>query len=227
MLGDKDYVVVPGPFAAAELGEALNAIAKADAEAGPDEVKVAATSIRMNSILDRAPIVAALFTHEPLLRTASAIIGAPYRLSGFHLRTVLPGAGAQALHQDVAPGQDGWPLVGFIFMVDAFSPENGATRFVPGSHGVESIPPDLREKHPAEEVACGPAGSMILFNGSAWHGFGANRTLKPRRSIYGALIPSGAVPARDYEKSLAPAVWSQLAAPARRILSGTAVGATG
>lgn len=27
-----------------------------------------------------------------------------------------------------------WPLVGFILMIDEFRPDNGATRFVPGSH---------------------------------------------------------------------------------------------
>ena len=36
--------------------------------------------------------------------------------------------------------------------------------------------------------ACGPAGSMILYNGSVWHGHGANPTDRPRRSIQGAYI---------------------------------------
>jgi ectoine hydroxylase-related dioxygenase (phytanoyl-CoA dioxygenase family) len=35
---------------------------------------------------------------------------------------------------DVQRDSSGWPLVGFILMIDAFRPDNGATRFVLGSH---------------------------------------------------------------------------------------------
>ena len=44
------------------------------------------------------------------------------------------GRGPQALHVDVGRHAAEWPLVGFILMVDDFRPDNGATRFVPGSH---------------------------------------------------------------------------------------------
>jgi ectoine hydroxylase-related dioxygenase (phytanoyl-CoA dioxygenase family) len=72
------------------------------------------------------------------------------------MRTVLPRATAQTLHQDVSPAVTAGPLVGFGFMVDAFSGENGATRFVPGSEALESMPADwLFLQHPAEERACG------------------------------------------------------------------------
>jgi ectoine hydroxylase-related dioxygenase (phytanoyl-CoA dioxygenase family) len=82
------------------------------------------------------------------------------------------------------------------------------------------MPERLLGEHPAEERACGPPGSMIVFQGSVWHGFGANRTPKPRRSIYGALIPKHANSARDYQGSLPPAVWEQLPACARDVLTG-------
>ena len=38
------------------------------------------------------------------------------------------------------------------------------------------------------QLACGPAGSMILFNGSIWHGQAAHGAAEPRRSIQGAYI---------------------------------------
>jgi ectoine hydroxylase-related dioxygenase (phytanoyl-CoA dioxygenase family) len=37
-------------------------------------------------------------------------------------------------------------------------------------------------------LACGPAGSVIVYNGSVWHGHSANQTSQPRRSIQGAYI---------------------------------------
>jgi ectoine hydroxylase-related dioxygenase (phytanoyl-CoA dioxygenase family) len=68
----------------------------------------------------------------------------------------------------------------FILMVDAFVPENGATRFAPGSH---------REPPGRLEIpACGSAGSLIAYNGSVLHEHGANLTDRPRRSIQGAFI---------------------------------------
>ena len=34
-------------------------------------------------------------------------------------------------------------MVGFIFMIDEFRPENGATRFLPGSQGASEAPGTL------------------------------------------------------------------------------------
>jgi ectoine hydroxylase-related dioxygenase (phytanoyl-CoA dioxygenase family) len=81
-----------------------------------------------------------------------------------------------------------WPMLGFIVMVDEFRTDNGATRFVPGSQNAVQRPPS------SESVAaCGPVGSIIVYNGSVWHGHGANGTDLPRRSIQGAYIRRNAV----------------------------------
>src|SRR5262249_50788192 len=133
-----------------------------------------------------------------------AVIRRPFRLSTMHARTVRPDAAAQELHVDFDRDSDGWPMLGFIFMIDEFRPDNGATRFVPGSHRSEARP----SAGAPEPLACGPAGSMILFNGSVWHGHSANRSRAPRRSIQGAYIrreaPSGAnLPARMRPETLA------------------------
>lgn len=74
-------------------------------------------------------------------------------------------------------------MTGFIFMIDDFTPHNGATCFLPGSQGMDT-PPALSSLVPA----CGRSGSVIVFNGSVWHGHGPNRTDTARRSIQGAYI---------------------------------------
>jgi ectoine hydroxylase-related dioxygenase (phytanoyl-CoA dioxygenase family) len=43
--------------------------------------------------------------------------------------------------------------------------------------------------------ACGAAGSLIVFDGSTWHGHGANATAGWRHSVQGAFIPRAAAPA--------------------------------
>lgn len=83
-------------------------------------------------------------------------------------------------------------MVGFIFMVDEFRCDNGATHFVPGSHNWPAGPSELMSDPVADcegqVQACGPAGSMVIYTGSVWHGHTANLTDTPRRSIQGAYI---------------------------------------
>jgi ectoine hydroxylase-related dioxygenase (phytanoyl-CoA dioxygenase family) len=82
--------------------------------------------------------------------------------------------------------------VGFIFMVDEFRRDNGATRFVPGSHRWRQAPSavmqDASADHEGQVSACDPAGSVVIYNGSVWHGHGVNQTKEPRRSIQGAYL---------------------------------------
>jgi len=222
MLSERGYMVTSGPFEGADLTAIMSALECAVAEALPHQIKrgSSGTNVRVDGLLPKAPRLEALFTHPPVLVAAKGLTGV-FRLSSFHVRTVLPGSSAQLLHQDVRPHADGWPLLGFIFMVDDFTPENGATRFVPGSQELEDMPEELLRSHPYEEHACGPAGSMILFNGSVWHGFGANLSGKPRRSVQGSLIPQNATAAVDYERTLPAAVWKKFSDAGRAILRGS------
>jgi ectoine hydroxylase-related dioxygenase (phytanoyl-CoA dioxygenase family) len=91
-------------------------------------------------------------------------------------------------------------------MVDDFRPENGATRFVPGSHRWLHAPQahvaELRGNHAEQVQACGPAGSLIIFNGSTWHDHAANTSDLPRRSLQGAFIPRDGKAAQDFAARL-------------------------
>lgn len=139
-LPEKGFATVPGPFSGRDLEAAIGAYDHAVATAGPEDCREGSTSIRVNALLDRAPELAAILTHQPLLDAAAALIGGPFKLSAFHARSIRPDAAAQTLHQDVAPGQGGWPLLGFILMIDPFEVENGATRFLPGSADLRELP---------------------------------------------------------------------------------------
>lgn len=115
-----------------------------------------------------------------------------------HGRAVKANSTAQPLHVDFQRDADGWPMVGFIFMIDEFRSDNGATRFLPGSHTWQTAPKDAMSDPAADHeqvLACGPAGSVIVYNGSIWHGHSPNRTSEPRRSIQGAYIRREARPA--------------------------------
>jgi ectoine hydroxylase-related dioxygenase (phytanoyl-CoA dioxygenase family) len=108
-------------------------------------------------------------------------------------------------------------------MIDVVRPDNGATRFIPGSHRWPGSPADTlsdqRAAYDGEVLACGKAGSLLVFNGSAWHGHTANTSSAPRRSIQGAFIPRSGSAAIDFAARMQPETHKRISPLARQLLS--------
>jgi ectoine hydroxylase-related dioxygenase (phytanoyl-CoA dioxygenase family) len=161
---------------------------EAVAAADPRDVGGGRSSVRVWDFVNRGGAFDELYLLEPVLAACRLVIGAPFKLSTMHSRAIKPRAPVDNLHVDFAReaedvARDAWPMLGFIVMLDEFTADNGATRFVPGSqHAAQQ--PAVADSVPA----CGPAGAVIVYNGSVWHGHGANATDRPRRSIQGAYI---------------------------------------
>ena len=191
-LCDVGFVVIPGPVAPDRLAQFAEAYDSAGAGSVSDDISMGSSTTRVDDFVNRGPEFDSLYVYEPVLKACCRVIAAPFHLSTMHARAVNPGAPAQDLHADYRRTADGWPMVGFIFMVDEFRRDNGATRFVPGSHRWEHTPSDVMQDAAADYdgqvSACGPAGSVVIYNGSVWHGHGVNQTREPRRSIQGAYI---------------------------------------
>jgi ectoine hydroxylase-related dioxygenase (phytanoyl-CoA dioxygenase family) len=197
-LHDVGFIVVAGPVAPTSLAQLAAAYDAAVSDAHPDDVSIGSSTTRVHDFVNRGPDFDGLYVYAPILGACCSIIGQPFKLSTMLARTVNPNTPAQALHVDFRRDVDGWPMVGFIIMVDEFRSDNGATRFVPGSHKWPTSPTDVMEVPAADYeqqvVACGPVGSVIIYNGSVWHGHSANQTGEPRRSIQGAYIRRGVEP---------------------------------
>jgi hypothetical protein len=221
-LDEAGFTVIPGPATAAELAHLSAAYDAAVAGAAPDDVKVGSSTTRVRDFVNRGPEFDGLYLHLPVLKACCRILPGPFRLSTMHARTLRSGLPAQDLHVDFERDSYGWTMVGFIFMVDEFRNDNGATRFVPGSHLWSSIPRDvqggLKAEYPGQVVACGPAGSMIVFNGSVWHGYTVNRSGEPRRSIQGAYIRRDAESGEDVPKRMRPETLSRISPLAKYLL---------
>lgn len=194
-LHDVGFIVIPGPVPAGRLAQFAEAYDSAVAGAAAEEVSVGRTTTRVHDFVNRGPEFDGLYIYEPILEACCRIIDQPFKLSTMLARTVRPYSPAQSLHVDFRRDLDGWPMLGFILMVDEFHADNGATRFVPGSHEWSTLPADISVDYEGQVLACGVAGSVIVYNGSVWHGHAANRTGEPRRSIQGAYIRRDAEPA--------------------------------
>jgi hypothetical protein len=139
------------------------------AGADPAELHTGRTgsTTRIDDFVHRGPEFDGIYIYPPLLTACCQIVGGPFKLSGMRARTLKPGAPMERLHVDVKYRANGWPFVGCILMIDAFDAENGATRFVPGTHLQAAEPSEVtgdpQSAHADEVLACGPAGSIIIF----------------------------------------------------------------
>src|SRR5262245_25778912 len=193
------------------------------ASARGDDLRVGSTSTRLTDFVNRGPVFDELYVFPPLLEACRHVIGSRFKLSSFNGRTLRAGSPNQELHVDVRRESADWPLVGFILMIDEFRPDNGATRFVSGSHqwlaAPEETMTDARADHPQQQLACGAAGSLLVFNGSVWHGHTANTSPAPRRSLQGAFIPSGGRSATDFAGRMSNETRARLSSRARDVLA--------
>lgn len=217
-LGDAGFVVVAGPVAPAALPLLAAAYDAAVLSADPADFGVGRTTTRVHDFVNRGPEFDELYIHKPILGACCSVIGRPFKLSTMLARTLNPNSPAQELHVDFWRETDGWPMVGFIIMIDDFRTENGATRFVPRSHLWREVPSDLAMDYEGQVSACGSAGSVIIYNGSVWHGHGPNVTRQPRRSIQGAYIRRDAKSGINWAACMRPETLSRIGGLAKYLL---------
>ena len=224
-LQERGFVVLPGPVPPDRMERRVNAYTTTMATVTGDDIRIGSTSTRVSDFVNRGAELDELYVFPPLLEACCRVIGRPFKLSSFLARTLRPHTPAQELHVDVTRDSPDWPLLGFILMVDEFRPDNGATRFVPGSHRWLSTPADtlsdLRAEHDGQALACGNAGSLLIFHGSTWHGHTANTSSGPRRSLQGAFIPRDGRAATDFAARMQPETHARLSPLARYVLALT------
>jgi ectoine hydroxylase-related dioxygenase (phytanoyl-CoA dioxygenase family) len=139
---------------------------------------------RIYALFAKTRVFDALATDPLLLGVLDQVLG-HYQLSAPVGICIGPGEKAQILHRDDAiyPVPEPHPplVVNTMWPLDEFTGQNGATRFIPGSHRWEpgrSPGPD----DPVETAVMSP-GSALFYLGSLWHGGGANTTARPRLGV--------------------------------------------
>jgi ectoine hydroxylase-related dioxygenase (phytanoyl-CoA dioxygenase family) len=182
---DDGYVIVSGMMTAADLrsarddlGRVLEAVRTGrNSFEGFDTQRVYALFAKTRTF-DRAAV------HPLLLEVLDQVLG-HYQLSAPVGIRIAPGEKAQTLHRDdgVYPLPQPCPpvVVNTMWPLDEFTAENGATRFIPGSHRWEPG----RQPTAGDPVltATMSPGSVMFYLGSLVHGGGANDTGRPRLGV--------------------------------------------
>ncbi len=179
---------------------------------------------RLADLVNKGSVFDIFYTHSRVIEAVEAILGSEYKLSSLNYRAAKPGMGNQKLHVDWKNGiSDGnYKVCNTIWLLDDFTPHNGPTRIVPGSHKLKILPDEQMEdpflKHPDEILLTAPAGSVIIFNAHTWHGGTQNLTDKPRRSLHSYFCAKDQHQQVDQKKYITQATKERIGISGQKIL---------
>jgi ectoine hydroxylase-related dioxygenase (phytanoyl-CoA dioxygenase family) len=143
-----------------------------------------AVNQRIWNLINKGEIFRAFAVNAVVRRLVGRVLGPDFLLFSSTANIVRQGGRPQFLHGDqvFAPVETPYPLLAnTMWMLSDFTPENGATRVVPGSHLAKRWP------GPGETIesfpATGPAGTLMVWDGRLWHGTGPSRASEPRLGL--------------------------------------------
>jgi ectoine hydroxylase-related dioxygenase (phytanoyl-CoA dioxygenase family) len=196
------WAVIPDVLSAPEVTAARSALvdatAASEAQGMPvrlDALDPGGCNIRVYDLVAHARIFADLAEHGSVLPSVEALVGNDVILSNFTANTALPGSGSMEPHCDqstIMPGP--WPVMmamNAIWCLHDIDEENGATRFLPGSHRFESYDDVLEDPRDEMRSFAASVGSVILMHGRLWHTSGENRSADRDRALLFAFYTAG------------------------------------
>jgi ectoine hydroxylase-related dioxygenase (phytanoyl-CoA dioxygenase family) len=140
------------------------------------------STLRVYNLLARGKAFEEVAVHERVLPIVEAVLDQGCLVSSLSSITILPGETAQPIHADdqlIPLPKPHVPIVcNTMWALTDFTEENGATRLVPRTHTADRSP---NFGEPLETVgAVMKRGSVLVWNGSLWHGGGANASTERR-----------------------------------------------
>lgn len=139
---------------------------------------------RVYNVLGKTRSTDRLADHPRILGLMDRFFRPGFLLSQSQIINILPGENAQGLHVDDGFYRIPRPRPPFgaatVWAIDEFTEDNGATVIIPGSHewGEDRVG-QRAEAIPAEM----PAGSVVFFLGTTWHGGGQNQSHDARFAV--------------------------------------------
>jgi ectoine hydroxylase-related dioxygenase (phytanoyl-CoA dioxygenase family) len=140
---------------------------------------------RVYNLLAHGPLYQQIALHPVVLPLIDHVLGDGCLVSSLSSITIGPGETAQPIHADdqvmPLPKPHLATVCNSMWAITPFTETNGATRLIPGTHLADHSPTygQHYDSIPAEM----PAGSILIWHGSLWHGGGANTTDTARMGI--------------------------------------------
>jgi ectoine hydroxylase-related dioxygenase (phytanoyl-CoA dioxygenase family) len=226
-LDESGYVVFPAlvsPEWLDRLRTQFDLLSEREGGAAGSEVGQERGARRLSDLVNKGDVFDGLYTQPKVLAAVAHVLGRPFKLSSLNARDALPGDGNQALHVDWRARAENEPfaVVNSIWMLDAFTDLNGATRVVPGTHRRAGAPrdhlADPAAPYPDQVLLTGPAGTVAVFNAHLWHGGTTNRTEGTRRAIHCYFTAREFPQQSDQKEFVRKRTWDRISPAARYIL---------
>lgn len=228
-LDEEGYVRLEGfmgPALLNDLRRRIHEVFEEEGDRAGHEFRTEEHARRLANLADKGDVFRRAIVMPELLEHVRAVLGPDIKLSSLNARAADPHSEeGQPLHVDMSavPDERGYWVCNTVWMLDDFTPENGATRAVPGSHRWGTRPQDVLADplatHPQEVLVTGPAGTVVVMNAHLWHGGTANRTSRPRLAMHGFYCRRDK-PQQQYQRALLrPEIQASLSPEARHILA--------
>lgn len=209
-----------------ELRNRVEQLFELEGHLAGSEFKQEEQTRRLANLVDKGQVFQRAISMPAILHAVSHVLGPEFKLSSLNVRSANPLSDwVQPLHADMGalPDEKGFWVCNTVWMLDDFTPENGPTRLIPGSHRWGKLPQDVLENpsasHPDEILLTGAAGSVVVMNAHLWHGGAANRTEAPRRAMH-AFYARSDKPQQQYQKRLLrPETQARLTPQLRKLLA--------
>src|SRR5262245_3728387 len=183
------FTIVEGVIDAAAVSRLRDDVERLERELGAQPASNLFEGLhttRIYNLLARGAIYQQVPVHERVLPIVEGVLDRGCLVSSLSSIAIGPGEAAQPLHADDQLIPLPKPHVSIIcnsmWALTDFTIQNGATRLVPGSHRADRSPKPFGE--PVEiRAAEMKAGSVLVFDGSIWHGGGANTSSEWRLGL--------------------------------------------
>lgn len=180
-------------------------------------------NVRVFYLLELDAIFRELIQHPTAIDFVTTLLSGDFLISNFTANIALPGSRSMKLHSDQGivvpePWFHPWS-VNVIWCLNDIDAENGATRYIPGSHKIRSaseLPENAVEKTVPFEAK---AGSIVVMDGRIWHTSGANVSQSRERALlFGYYSRSFIRQQQNWNASLSPETLAALSPQMREWL---------
>jgi ectoine hydroxylase-related dioxygenase (phytanoyl-CoA dioxygenase family) len=207
------------------LRSVFDRICSAEGQEAGKEVAQMEGVRRLADLTNKDEVFDSIYLQPMLLAAVYHVLQRPFKLHSLNGHDPLQGYGLQTLHADTGePCTPGGPyhVVNSMWMLDDFTPTNGSTRIIPGTHlkpgRIRDYVEDRQADHPEQIHLTGKAGSVAVFNGNLWHSSYTNQDGHNRRTLHCAFIAREHLQQTDQRQYLRPETAARLSPLARYIL---------